>query len=43
MAGLQKRISTLFMQLLENPQFNPAAKRLQPGKGLSMAQTQPFV
>ena len=42
MAGLQKRIATLFLQLLENPQFNPAAKRLQPGKGLSRVQTQPL-
>ena len=36
MVGLQKRISTLFLQLMEDRKFNPASKRLQPGQGFTM-------
>ena len=38
MGGLQKRISTLFLQLMENRSFNPASKRLQPGQGYTSKQ-----
>ena len=38
MGGLQKRISTLFLQLMEDHKFNPASKRLQPGQGYTNKQ-----